>query len=425
MAKPAQAKPTEAPAAVWVAVADLKPWAKNPRNNTKAIAEVAKSIRRFGWGAPIVANKRDGTIIAGHTRYQAALRLKLDQVPVRWLDLDPADAHALALADNRMGEIATWDDAALADVLRELQAADVDLADTGFTDDDLARLLEPHSGPTVGDDDVPEPRKTAVSVVGEVYQLGPHRLMCGDSTSAADVALLMDGNRAGMMETDPPYGVSYANDDRPNPGVAKPRVANDGLADAALQAFLESAFRAAKDVALLPNAAWYLWHAHLTQGYFAAAAAAAAAVVLHRQIIWVKPVLLLGRGQYHWKHEPCFMGWIKGHQPPDYGLGKGERTQTTVWEVAGVTQADRKEFDHATPKPVALFTGPMVKHLRANEIAYEPFAGSGPQIIAAAVTGRRCFAMELDPVFVDVIRRRWTRWAIANNRDPGSGALDG
>ena len=429
--QPPPQPPTE-PAAVWVPLAALKPWGKNPRNNAKAVGKVAASIKRFGFGAPLLARPESGEVIAGHTRLLAAAKLGLATVPVRWMPgLTDAEAHALALADNRMGEIAEWDDAALAEVLRELQAADESLlADTGFTDDDLARLLEPHSGPTVGDDDVPEPRKTAVSVVGEVYQLGPHRLMCGDSTSAADVALLMDGNRAGMMETDPPYGVSYANDDRPNPGVAKPRVAkprvaNDGLADAALQAFLESAFRAAKDVALLPNAAWYLWHAHLTQGYFAAAAAAAAAVVLHRQIIWVKPVLLLGRGQYHWKHEPCFMGWIKGHQPPDYGLGKGERTQTTVWEVAGVTQADRKEFDHATPKPVALFTGPMVKHLRANEIAYEPFAGSGPQIIAAAVTGRRCFAMELDPVFVDVIRRRWTRWAIANNRDPGSGALDG
>jgi len=139
MAKP---KDIQESAAVWVPIADLSPWASNPRQNASAIAEVAKSIRRFGWGAPIVANKRSGEIIAGHTRFQAAQRLGLDVVPVRWLDLDPADAHALALADNKLGEIATWDDAALADVLREIQAADESLlADTGFSEEELAALL--------------------------------------------------------------------------------------------------------------------------------------------------------------------------------------------------------------------------------------------------------------------------------------------
>lgn len=163
----------------------------------------------------------------------------------------------------------------------------------------------------------------------------------------------------------------------------------------------------AKLVALCESAAWYLWHAHLTQGYFAAAAAAAADVILHRQIIWVKPVLLLGRGQYHWKHEPCFMGWVDGHQPPDYGLGRGERTQTTVWEVDGVNQAERKEFDHSTPKPVGLFTTPIVKHLLAGEACYEPFAGSGPQFIAAEQHGVRCYGLELEPKFCQVIVDRW------------------
>jgi DNA modification methylase len=185
-------------------------------------------------------------------------------------------------------------------------------------------------------------------------------------------------------------------------------VAKDELRDAALQTFLESAFRAATAHALAENAAWYLWHAHLTQGFFAAAAAAAAAnVVLHRQIIWVKPVLLLGRGHYHWKHEPCFMGWVEGHQPPDYGLGHGERTQTTVWEVAHVTQAERKEFNHSTPKPVALFTTPLAKHLRAGEACYEPFTGSGPQLIAAEQSGMRCFGVEIEPVYCQVTIDRW------------------
>ncbi len=248
--------------------------------------------------------------------------------------------------------------------------------------------------------------------LGQIWTIGAHRLMCGDSTDAGAVARLMQGEKAGLMNTDPPYGVGYANSERPNPGVAKPRVAkprvaNDEFKDEELQEFLEAAFRTAVSEALLPNAAWYLWHAHLTQGFFAAAAAAAAAhVILHRQIIWVKPVLLLTRGQYHWKHEPCFMGWVQGHMPPDYGAGNGERNQTTIWEVGSVSQADRKEFNHSTPKPVGLFSLPIVKHLKRGEIAYEPFAGSGPQFVAGQEAGVRVFGTELEPKFCAVILER-------------------
>jgi DNA modification methylase len=188
--------------------------------------------------------------------------------------------------------------------------------------------------------------------------------------------------------------------------VAKPRVANDTLQDEALQAFLEKVFRVAVEHALLKNAAWYMWHAHLTQGYFAAAAAAAANVVLHRQIIWVKPVLLLGRGHYHWKHEPCFMGWVKGNQPPDYGLGNGERTQTTIWEINSISQKERKELNHSTPKPADLFKIPIVKHLNPGEIAFEPFAGSGPQFVACQNLNRKCRGIEISPDYCAVILER-------------------
>lgn len=260
------------------------------------------------------------------------------------------------------------------------------------------------------DDDVPEPPEPKDVYVkpGELWTLGRHRILCGDSTKAEDVARVMGGERAGLMNTDPPYGVNYSSADVHEKGVATKRIANDDLSDAKLQAFLESAFRAATQSALRPDAAWYLWHAHLSQGFFAAAAAAAS-VILHRQIIWVKPSLILGRGQFHWRHEPCFMGWVKGNHPPDYGRGNGERDQTTVWEVGGISQAERREFNHATPKPVELFVIPIVKHLKPNEIAFEPFSGSAPQIVAAERTERRCFAIELEPAFVQVAIERWEK----------------
>jgi DNA modification methylase len=150
------------------------------------------------------------------------------------------------------------------------------------------------------------------------------------------------------------------------------------------------------------HAAFYFWHPMLTQGTYVAAAAAAG-ILIHRQIIWVKPVLLLGRGDYHWRHELCFYGWQQGNRPPFYG----PRNQDTIWEVASVSNAERKEMNHATPKPVALWDKPIANHTHRGEILYEPFAGSGTQIIAAEATGRRCFAMEIDANNTDVCVRRW------------------
>jgi DNA modification methylase len=339
-------------------------------------------------------------------RLKALAELGYQDIPADWVvkakDLTEDQRREFIVKDN-IG-FGDWDWEAIGN-----EWSDLPLEDWGLD------VWEPEqeAKAKITEDEVPEPPTEPITKPGDLWLLGEHRLLCGDATKAEDVERLMDGQRAQLINTDPPYGVSYANDDRPNPGVAKPRVAkprvaNDSLTDEQLQSFLEACFRAAVDHALLPDAAWYMWHAHLTQGYFAAAAAAAAAnVVLHRQIIWVKPVLLLGRGQYHWKHEPCFMGWVKGNQPPDYGEGKGERTQTTVWEVGTVTQAERKEFNHATPKPVKLFEIPIVKHTKKGDIVYEPFSGSGPQVIAAEQLGRKCYGMEISPAYCDVIVKRW------------------
>ena len=394
-----------------------KNWRTHPEEQQAALRGILAEV---GYADVCLARElKDGTLVLidGHMR---ADNDPDGKIPVLILDVTEEEADKLLAVIDPIAAMAEADNEKLAALIGTIDAK---------TDEYRAMLKEladsiPDGPPEEGNtdpDDVPEPPKVPVTKPGDLWLLGEHRLLCGDSTKAEDVKRLMGTERAGLMNTDPPYGVAYANDERPNPGVAKPRVAkprvakprvakprvaNDGLADEELQAFLEGVFSIAVASALREDAAWYLWHAHLTQGYFAAAAAAAN-VVLHRQIIWVKPVLLLGRGQYHWKHEPCFMGWVKGNQPPDYGEGSGERTQTTVWEVNSVTQAERKEFDHSTPKPVSIFSIPIVKHLKRGEICFEPFSGSAPQIIAAEQLVRRCFALEISPTYCDVAVTRW------------------
>ena len=228
-----------------------------------------------------------------------------------------------------------------------------------------------------------------------------HRLLCGDSTAAVDVARLMNGETAVLMNTDPPYGIAYVSGAQ-SKGQASGHheIQNDDLDGAKLQAFLEATIRTAAPH-LAATAAFYLWHPMLTQGtFFAAAAAAAAAdILIHRQIIWCKPSLVFGRGDYHWQHELAFYGWRRGNRPPFYG----ERNQTTLW-------LEGREGDgaHPTQKPVGLFARPMLNHTKVDEICYEPFAGSGSQFVAGEQIGRRVFGMEIAPRYVAVILERLT-----------------
>ena len=399
-------------------LANPKNWRTHPKGQQRALRGILSEI---GYADALLARELpDGSLelIDGHLRAETTPN---QMVPVLIVDLNEDEANKLLAALDPMAAMAETDTAALRSLLEEmqtqssgLQAMFDEMAKQAGIELDAAEEPTPDPEPQL--DRAAELQKVWKTERGQVWEIvgkaGTHRLMCGDSTIAEDVAWVMGGAKAGLMNTDPPYGVGYANDDRPNPGVAKPRVAkprvaNDGLQDEKLQEFLESAFRAAVDCALTPNAAWYLWHAHLTQGFFAAAAAAAAAnVVLHRQIIWVKSNMLLTRGQYHWKHEPCFFGWVKGHQPPDSGRGSGERDQTTLWHIDSIPQADRKAYNHATPKPAGLFTIPIVKHLKLGEVCFEPFAGSGPQFIAAEQLGRICHGIEISPAYCAVILQR-------------------
>jgi ParB-like chromosome segregation protein Spo0J len=291
--RPADSGASKLAAAEYVPVEALRPWVKNPRRNDPAVAAVTDSIKRFGFGAPILARRENGEVIAGHTRLKAAVRLGLKEVPVRYLDLDEREAHALALADNKVGELAEWDDEMLANVLREMAEDGASLDGLGFDDAELKRLLATADHPDDDDSEeplpLPEPDK-AQSVAGEVYQLGPHRLVCGDSRDAEVWAkLLLDGERLRMGWTDPPYGVAYV-------GKTKDAltIENDALSAEQLAQLLRDSLGMAV-AQCTQGAAWYVaapaGPLHNTFG-----AVLIELDVWKRSLVWVKDVFVLGRG---------------------------------------------------------------------------------------------------------------------------------
>lgn len=412
-------------AAEWVPIEALSPWKDNPRDNKKAVNEVAQAIKRFGFGAPIVARRADGQIIAGHTRLLAARKLGLTKVPVRFMDLDPADAHLMALADNKLSELASWDDELLGQLLEKLRAEDVDLVTgTGFSDAEIRKLLDEDGADGRGvDPGATDPPVEAVSQPGELYDLGPHRIMCGDSTRAEDVVRLMAAERAVLCATDPPYLVDYDGTNHPQ-SYERERAGKDNnkkwdaYRDPKSSVEFFSAFlRVALDHALIDAPAIYQWHASRRQA-LVEAAWTENHLLLHQQIIWVKSRPILTRSHFMWQHEPCFYGWVEGRPPalrPPLG---GECT--TVWAI---DQKGESDGIHPTQKPTEIFERSISYHTQKGDLVYEPFSGSGSQILAAAKLGRRCHAMEIEPAFVDVARRRWTSWALSAGVDPGPGAL--
>ena len=384
-----------------IAVDLLIPYARNSRTHSdEQVAQIAASIREFGFTNPVLIDGQDG-IIAGHGRVLGARKLGMSDVPcIRLAHLSEAQKRAYVIADNKLALNAGWDEKMLALELQDLQGMDFDLSLTGFLGNEIDELLAELDATPEGEtdaDETPPVQAEAITKPGDVWLLGKHRIMCGDSTVAADVALLMNGQKAALMQTDPPYGIAYvANAKSKGQSVSHADIENDDLDGEKLQAFLEAQIRAALP-SLNENCAFYLWHPMLTQGTFFAAAAAAD-ILIHRQIIWEKPSMVFGRGDYHWQHELCFYGWRRGNRPPFYG----PRNQTTLWAVGRETSKD-----HPTAKPVDLWNPPIENHTKPGEIMFEPFSGSGSQIIAAEQTGRRCYAMELSPQYVDVAVRRW------------------
>ena len=383
----------------------LVPYARNARTHSEAqVAEIAGSIREFGFTNPVLIAE-DGTLIAGHGRVLAARLLGMDAVPTITLTgLSDSQRRALVLADNRIALNAGWDEALLALELTDLKEAGFDLGILGFEDGELDRLLAGTEGEEEGSTPpvvIPEPPRNPASRTGDLWILGDHRLLCGDSTSVDDVRRLMNGERAVLFATDPPYLVDYNGSNHPTRN--KDWSASYGTTwdDSSQGAELyENFIAAAMSEAITEDAAWYCWHASRRQAMLEECWEKAGAFV-HQQIIWVKDRGVLTRSHYLWKHEPCLMGWRRPNRPPKVA----DETLPSTWEMPGFTKDERP--DHPTPKPLDAFGIPMRQHVPRGGLCYEPFCGSGSQIMAGEANGRRVFAMEISPAYVDVAVERW------------------
>lgn len=374
------------------AVEALVPYARNARTHSEAqVARLAGSIREYGFTNPVLVDGDNG-IIAGHGRVMAARQLGLTRVPVIELaHLTEAQKRAYILADNRLAEEAGWDKDLLAIEVADLAALGVDLDGIGFDAREVDALLK-RGEANAEEERIPDVPAVPVSRAGDLWQLGAHRLLCGDATNAADVARLLGGVHPHLMVTDPPYGVVYDPEWRNRAGLSETKrtgkVLNDHRAD----------WREAW--ALFPGEVAYVWHGAL-HATTVAESLMACGFDMRAQIIWAKERLVLSRGDYHWQHEPCWYAVRRKGR----GHWSGDRSQTTLWSIPSRDQ-DATTI-HGTQKPVECMRRPILNNSSAGQAIYEPFSGSGTTIIAAEATGRSCHAMELDPAYADVTVLRW------------------
>jgi DNA modification methylase len=364
-----------------------------PAPTAEQIAEIAGSIRAFGFVNPILVGE-DGDVIAGHGRLAAARLLQLIEVPVIVLGgLTEIERRQLVLADNRIALNAGWDMEMLKLELADLSALGADLKPLGFSDAELAAVLSPATGGLTDEDEAPPLQETPVSRLGDIWCLGAHRIACGDSTDAEAVEALLGSVMPMLMVTDPPYGVDY--DPKRRSGFSenskkRGKILNDDRAD----------WRSAWT--LFPGNIAYVWHAALNSIAFAESLVSQG-FVIRAQIIWAKERLVMSRGDYHWQHEPCW------YAVRNKGFWTGDRKQTTLWTIPSRDQD--AETSHSTQKPVECMRRPMLNNSNPGQAVYEPFLGSGTTLIAAETVGRVCMGMELDPLFVDVAVRRWQAFA--------------
>lgn len=451
----------------YVRLADMTPYERNPRINDAAVPLLVESIKRYGFTNPIVLNGRN-VIINGHTRWKAAQEAGLVEAPcIIRRDLTEEQEREFRLADNRVAEYSRWDAELLRFETDELARLGIDLSAVGLSALDINQIcgaLTPSEVAVKTDDeldDAPPVDKSAPpkSRRGEVYRIGRHRLMCGDATSAKDVAALCGGRQMDLWLTDPPYNVDYGARGEQYKARAKQgkgdyqcgksdrKIMNDSMDDASFSLFLRAAFAPAAE-AMRPGAPFYVWHASRTQATFEASLNACGLEV-REQLVWRKSAITLGRQDYQWKHEPCFYGWKEGAAR----TWNADRKQTTVLELS----PPGLEFDsdgnallevngviyrikadalleempttvmsfpkpmasrlHPTMKPVALFKYLMGNSSATGAAVLDSFGGSGTTIIAAEATGRTAYCMELDPAYADVIRKRFNKLAGGRDED--------
>lgn len=399
-----------------VAIDALRPYDRNARTHSaEQIAQIAASITEFGFTNPVLIDETNG-IVAGHGRVQAAQQLGLGVVPcLRLSGLTPAQIRAYVLADNKLALNAGWDFAMLRDELAELDTGDFDMSLTGFSVAELEQIAtwtpdvmgDGHTDP----DAIPPTPINAVSAMSDVWLLGGHRLMCGSSTEEKDVLALMCGQRAILFATDPPYVVDYKGGSHPttksNAGSATKdkdwsQVYREGGTEGDGEDFYNAFVAVAKAHAITETAAWYCWHASKRQAMLERVWVNNGAFA-HQQIIWVKSRAVLTYSVYMWQHEPCLFGWVVGKKPTTKTAGH-DVYPSTVWQIPN---SEIESKDHPTSKPVRIFQLPMEMHTERGDLCFEPFSGSGSQIIAAERCGRLCYAMEISPQFVDVGVHRW------------------
>jgi DNA modification methylase len=369
----------------------LIPSARNARTHSAAqVAEIAGSIRTFGFTNPLLVGE-DADVVAGHGRLAAARLLGLAEVPVIPLrNLDDVERRQLMLADNRIALNAGWDAEMLKLELTELDKLGTDLKILGFSEQELAAALGAPGAGLTPEDEVPSLGEVAISRPGDVWLLGPHRVGCGDCRDASTVSAVLAGTLPQLMVTDPPYGVEYDPEWRHRRGVnhsaKKGKILNDEIADWA------------PAWGLFPGEIAYVWHGALRSS-IVAESLFKSGFTIRAQIIWAKERLVMSQGDYHWQHEPCWYAVRKK------GNWTGDRKQTTLWIIPSGSQD--AETKHATQKPVECMRRPMLNNSSPGQAIYEPFLGSGTTLIAAQSCLRVCFAIEIDPLFVDLAIRRW------------------
>jgi DNA modification methylase len=427
-------------------LADVIPYADNPRKNDQAVEAVAASIQEFGFRQPLVVDEQH-VIIVGHTRYKAALRLGLEQVPVHQATgLTPAQVKAYRLADNRTAELAVWDQERLVQELLGLQQLEFDLNLTGFAADELMQLLpgNPQAGLTDADA-IPEPPDVAETQAGDLWLLGEHRLLCGDAATPADVDRLLAGAPVHLVNTDPPYNVRV--EPRSNNAIAaglssftgtshhqrldvvrhpekakathrklraKDRpLANDFMSEGEFERLLAAWFGNVARV-LAPGRSFYIWGGYANCGNYPPVLKANG-LYFSQAVIWVKEHPVLTRKDFMGNHEWCFYGWREGAAHQFFGPNNA----VDVWSIKKVNP---QSMVHLTEKPVELASRAMHYSSRPGENVLDLFGGSGSTLVAAEQTGRHAYLMELDPLYCDVIVERWQQFTGQKAERQGSQA---